>query len=178
MSHGFDVAMSGGSCGKGTSPAHLARSQPGVGTQYAHVGYPGVELVSRATCISRKKRNLETVQRQSKALKKVQRDAKRKFVAQPEISHEAAELTFRNQAARTDEKFPGTMHVSHHLALLHGHENVSFCTQCGAVNAGGALRLLKSQCDGSGESRQKARRKLERGLLPNEQVMADAKRAF
>ena len=70
------------------------------------------------------------------------------------------------------------MHVSHHLALLHGHENVFFCTQCGAVNAGGALGLLKSQCDGSGESRQKARRKLERGLMPNEQVKADAKRAF
>ena len=44
------------------------------------------------------------------------------------------------------------------------------------VNAGGALRLLKSQCDGSGESRQKARRKLERGLMPNEHVIADAKR--
>ena len=139
---------------------------------------PGVELVSRATYISRKKRNLETVQRQSKALKKAQRDAKRKFVAQLEISHEAAELILRNQAARTDEKFPGTIHVSHHLELLHGHENVFFCTQCGAVNASGALRLLKSQCDGSGESRQKARRKLERGLMPNEQVMADAKRAF
>ena len=94
VSHGFDVALSGGSCGKGTSAAHLARSQPGVGTQYAHVGYPGVELVSRATYISRKKRNLETVQRQSKALKKAQRDAKRKFVAQPEISHAAAELIF------------------------------------------------------------------------------------
>ena len=76
------------------------------------------------------------------------------------------------------KKIPGTTHVSHHLALLLGHENVFFCTQCGAVNAGGALRLLKSQCDGSGESRQKARRKLERGLMPNEQVMADAKRAF
>ena len=148
ISHGFDVAMSGGSCGKDTSPAHLARSQPGVGTQYAHVGYPGVELVSR-TYISRKKRDLETVQRHSKALKKAQRDAKRKFIAQLEISHEAAELILRNQAARTDEKFPGTIHVSHHLALLHGHENVFFCTQCGAVNAGGALRLLKSQCDGS-----------------------------
>ena len=70
VSHGVDVAMSGGSCGKGTSPAHLARSQPGVSTRCAHVGYPGVELVSRATYISRKKRNLETVQRQSKALKK------------------------------------------------------------------------------------------------------------
>ena len=70
VSQGFDVAMSGGSCGKDTSPAHLARSQPGVSTQCAHVGYPGVEWVSRATYISRKKRNLETVQRQSKALKK------------------------------------------------------------------------------------------------------------
>ena len=124
VSHGVDVAMSGGSCGKGTSPAYLARSQPGVSTQCAHVGYPGVELVSRATYISRKKRYLETVQRQSKALKKAQRDAKRKFVAQPEISHEAAELILRNQVTRTDEKFPGTIHVSHHLALLHGHENV------------------------------------------------------
>ena len=36
----------------------------------------------------------------------------------------------------------------------------------------------QSLCDGSGESRQKARRKLERGLMPNEHVMADAKRAF
>ena len=151
--------MPGGSSGKDTSPAHFARSQPDVGTQYAHFGYPGVELVSRATCISRKKRNLETVQRHSKALKKAQRGAKRKFVAQPEISHEAAELVLRNQAARIDEKFPGTIHVSHQLALLYGHEHVFFCTQCGAVNTGGALRLLKSQCDGSGESRQKARRK-------------------
>ena len=44
VSHGPDAAMPGGSCGKGTSPAHLARSQPGVGTQYAHVGYPGVDF--------------------------------------------------------------------------------------------------------------------------------------
>ena len=70
VSHGFDGTVSGGSCGKDTSLAHLARSRPGVSTQCAHVGYPGVELVSRATYISRKKRNLETVQRQSKALKK------------------------------------------------------------------------------------------------------------
>ena len=143
VSHGFDVALSGGTCGKDTSPAHLARSQPGVSRQCAHVGYPGVELVSRATYISRKKRNLETVQRQSKALKKGQRDARRKFVARPEISHEATELILRNQAARTDEKFPGTIHVSHHLALLLGHENVFFCTQCGAVNAGGAFEATE-----------------------------------
>ena len=43
-----------------TSPAHLATSQPGVGTQSAPVGYPGVEVVSRATYISRKKHNRET----------------------------------------------------------------------------------------------------------------------
>ena len=58
----------------------------------------------------------------NKALKKVQREAKRKLVAQPEISHEAAEAILRSQAARTDEKFPGIIHVSHQLALLHGHK--------------------------------------------------------
>ena len=31
--------------GKGTSPAHLA---PGVGKQYAHVGYPGVDFAVEA----------------------------------------------------------------------------------------------------------------------------------
>ena len=102
----------------------------------------------------------------------------RKLVAQPEISHEVAEAILRSRAARTDDKFPGIIHVSHQLALLHGHENVFFCTQCGAVNAGGSLRLPKSLCDGSGESRQKARRKLERGLMPHEHIVADAKRAF
>ena len=93
-------------------------------------------------------------------------------MAQPEISHEAAEAVLRSQAPRTDEKFPGIIHVSHQFALLHGHG------QCGSVNAGGSLRPLKSLCDGSGESGQKARRKLERGLMPNEHVVADAKRAF
>ena len=58
----------------------------------------GVELVSRATYISRRKRNRETCWRQSKALKRVQREAKRKLVAQPEISHEAAEAILRSQA--------------------------------------------------------------------------------
>ena len=105
VSHGFVGVMSvGKSGGKGTlqtSYAHLERSQPDVGTQFAHVGHPGVELVSRATYISRKKRNRETVWRQSKALKKAQREAKRKFVGQPEISHEAAEFILRNQSART-----------------------------------------------------------------------------
>ena len=35
-----------------------------------------------------------------------------------------------------------------------------------------------SLCDGTGESRQTARHKLERGLMPNEQISADVKRAF
>ena len=121
------------------------------------------------------KRNRETCWRQSKA---AQREAKRRFVAQPGISHEAAEAILRSQAAGTDEKFPGIIDVSHQLALLHGNENVFFCTQCGAVNAGGSLRPLKSLCDGSGESRQQARRELERGLMPNEHVVADANAHF
>ena len=70
-------------------------------------------------------------------------------MAQPEISHEAAEAILRSQAARTDEKIFGIIHLSHQLALLHGHENVFFCTQCGAFNAGGSLSLLKYLCDGS-----------------------------
>ena len=78
----------------------------------------GVELVSRATHISRMKRNRETCWRQSKALKRVQREAKRKFVAQREISHEAAEATLRGQARRTDEKFPGIVHVSHQFCAV------------------------------------------------------------
>ena len=143
-------------------------------TQLVPVVPSGVGLVSRATYTSRKKRIRETCWRQSKALKTVQREAKRKLVAQPEVRHEAAEGIPRSQAARTDEHFSGIIHVSHQLAPLHGHENVFFCTQCGAFNAGGSLRLLKSLCNCSGESLQKARRKLERGLMPN----ADAKRSF
>ena len=44
VSHGSDIDRSGGSCGKHTSPARLARSQPDVGTQHANVGYPGVDF--------------------------------------------------------------------------------------------------------------------------------------
>ena len=167
------LESSGRSCGKDTllaPPAHFDTSQPEV--------FSGVELVSRATYISSKRRNCETRQRQSKAHKSAEREAKRKLLAQPEISHEAAEQILLSQAARTDENFPGIMHVSHQLALLHGHDNVFFCKQCGAVNAGGTLRVVKSLCDGTGEPCQKARRELERGLKPTEQVTAGAKRAF
>ena len=85
----------------------------------------GVELVSRATYINRKKRNRETCWRQSKAFKRVLREAKRKLVAQPEISHEAAEAILRSQAPRTDEKI-SWYHTRQPLAYLHGHENVFF----------------------------------------------------
>ena len=140
--------------------------------------FTGVELVSRATYIRRKRRHWETRQRHSKACKRAERKAKRKLMAQLEISHEAAGLILRTQATRTNEDFFGVMHVSHLLGLLHGHANVFFCEQCGAVNAGGTLRQLKCLCDGTGESRQKVRCKLERGLMSNEQVTADAKRGF
>ena len=129
----------------------------------------GVELVSRATYISRKRGNVgdETATIQG-LQERAEREAKRKLMAQPEISHEAAEQIFRSGNPRTDENFPGIIHVSHQLALLHGHDNVFFCEQSGAFHAGGTLKLLKSLCDGTGESRQKARRKLKRGLMPNE----------
>ena len=45
-------------------------------------------------------------------------------MAQPGISHEAAEQILLSQATRTDEHFPGIVHVSHQLALLRGHGNV------------------------------------------------------
>ena len=44
VSHGSDIDRSGGSCGKHTSPARLARSQPDVGTQHANSRYPGVDF--------------------------------------------------------------------------------------------------------------------------------------
>ena len=77
----------------------------------------GVELVSLNSWHNRKKRNLDTCWRQSKALKRVQREAKRKLVAQPEISHGAAVAILRSQAPRTDEKFPGIIHASERVFL-------------------------------------------------------------
>ena len=82
-----------------------------------------------------------------------------------------ADGTTRNQPcfcrAATEEKSHAqtssplvSIHAGHQLALLQEHSEVFFCSQCGAVNAGGPLGLLKSQCDGTGESRRKARRKL------------------
>ena len=101
--------------------------------------------------------------------------AKRELIAQPEISHASAEQ-LKSREPRTDEQFVGSIHASHQLALLQKHSKVFYCSQCGAVNARGSLRLLRSQCDGSGESRRKARRKLERGPMLNAQVLADPTR--
>ena len=67
--------------------------------------------MSRASYINRKKRIRETCWRQSEALKRVVREAKRELLALPEISHEAAEAILRSQAPRTDD------------------ENVFFCAQ-------------------------------------------------
>ena len=98
-------------------------------------------------------------------------------MAQAEISHASGQQMKRREP-RTVEQVVGSIHASHQLALLHEHSNVFFCSQCGAVNAGGSLKLLKSQCDGTGESRRNARRKLERCLMLNAQVPADATRSL
>ena len=104
---------SGWSCGKDT---HVAEHMSF--TQLVLDVFTGVELVSRATYISRKRRNWETRQLQSKACKRAEREAKRKLMAQPEISTEPATLS--------DENFVGATHVSHQLALWQGHVNVFF----------------------------------------------------
>ena len=134
-------------------------------------------LLSHAVYSSKKRRNEETQKRHAKSLKLAERVAKRKLMAQPEISHASAEQ-LKSREPRTDEKLVGSIHASHQLALWQEHSKVFFSCQCGAVNAGGSLRLLKSQCDVSGESRRKARRKIERGLMLNAQVPADARRSF
>ena len=136
-----------------------------------------LELLSHAVYSSRKRRNEETQKRYAKSLKLAERVAKRKLMAQPEISRASVEQ-LKSREPRTDEPFVGFIHASHQLALLQKHSKVFYCSQCGAVIAGGSLRLLKSQCDGSGESRRKARCKLERGLMLNAQVPEDARRSF
>ena len=124
--------------------------------------FAGAVLVSHAAYSSRQRRNSETQKCQAKSLKHADRLAKSKLMAQPEIGHALEQL------------LEFAIHASHQIALLQDHSNVFFCSQCGAVNAGGSLRLLKSQRDGSGGSRRKARRKRERGLMP----CCDARRAF
>ena len=168
---------SGGSCGNDTHLAEqVSLTQPATHASPAHFYtfqlevFSGVELVSRATYIIRKRRNWETRQRKSKAYKRAEGEAKRELLAQPEISYEAAQQILRSQATRTDDNFPGIIHVRHQLALPLPWPHRCVC----CANSVGTLRLLKSLCDGTGESRQKARRKLERGLMPNEQVTTDA----
>ena len=133
-------------------------------------------LLSHGGYSSRKRRNKETQKRQTKSLKLAECVTKRKLMAQPEISRASAEQV-KSREPRTVEQVVGSIHASHQRALLQEHSNV-FCSQCGAVNAGGSLRLLKSQCDGTGESRRKAWRKAERGLMLNALEPADARRSF
>ena len=87
-----------------TSREHFVTSQPDVVAQSVPYVFTNVELV-RATYISRKRQNWETRRRQSKAFKSAERAAKRKLMAQPEISHEAAEQILLSRATRTDEHF-------------------------------------------------------------------------
>ena len=93
------------------------------------------------------------------------------------IQDQTARTMEVTKGKRTNKNFARAMHASRQLALLQDRSNVFSCSQCGAVNAG-TLRLLNSQRGGSGESRRRARRKLDRGLMPDAQVSADAKRAF
>ena len=68
----------GRSCGKDAS-----RVPPALYDTYQHDVFSGVELVSRATHINRKRRNWATRQRQSKAHKKAERVAKRELSTKP-----------------------------------------------------------------------------------------------
>ena len=69
--------------------------------------FAGAALVSHDTYSSRKRRNTETQKRQAKSLKYANRVAKRKLMAQPEISHALAEQLLRSMEPRTDEHFAG-----------------------------------------------------------------------
>ena len=138
----------------------------------------GVTLVSRAVYSSRKRRIRETQKRQAKSLNLAEKVARRKRMALPENRHAFAKQMLRSREPSTDGHLVDAIHDSHQLALLQEHSKVFFCRPCGAVNAGGSLRLLESRCDESGVARRKARRKLERGQMPNAQVSADAGRRF
>ena len=111
----------------------------------------------------------ETNTRNDKSFKRAEGVAKRKLMAQPEISLGFAEILLKGKEPCGNEHFVGQ------LALLHEYiggvllQSMWRCERWWAVEV---------SCDGSGESRRKARRKLERGLMPNARVPADAKRAF
>ena len=124
----------------------------------------------------RKRRNRETQRRQVKVFEPTEREAKRKLLAQREFIRHPCRCC-KTGRTTTDEHFGGSFHARHHLALLHENSGVFFCNQCGTSNSSGTQRLLKSQRDGSGESRRKARRKFEKDLMPNARVRADAKTA-
>ena len=98
--------------------------------------------------------------RHAKSLKFADRVAKRKLIALPEISFVVAEQLLRNRGPRTVKHFVDVIHASHMLSPLQEHSTVFFCSHCDAVIFVGSLRLLKSQCDGSGGSRGKVRRLL------------------
>ena len=120
--------------------------------------FAGSVHVSHAAYSSRKRRNRETRKRQAKSLKPADREAKRKLLAQREISHVLAEQLPRSREPRTNE----------HLAF--DSRKPSACTF--------ARPLKRVSSATSVVSRRKARRKLGRGLMPDAQVLADARRAL
>ena len=78
--------LSGGSWVKDAHPAeHMSLMQPATPASPTHFVtsqpdcFTGVELVSRATYIGRKRRNWETRRQQSKARKRAEREARRKL---------------------------------------------------------------------------------------------------
>ena len=102
VSHGFVGVLSvGKSGGKGTlqtSPAHLARSLPDVGTQFALVGHPELSWChAPRTSAGRNEigRRFGANPRRSREF-----NVKRNVYLwhNPEISHEAAEVVLRSQA--------------------------------------------------------------------------------
>ena len=109
----------------------------------------GAVLVSHAAYSSRKRRNRETQQHQAKSLKRADRVAKRKLVAQPEISHALALPRSR------DPPTPRQTNTARSLLVQ-------------------ATSLHSCRTTQTGESRRRARRKLERGLMLDAQVLADA----
>ena len=116
----------------------------------------------------------ETQALQARASKKASLQAKRgKPRDQPRSSR-----TYAYEAGSRLRRSFRDIHDSDQLATLRGRDDVFFCRLCVEVNAGGSLRPLKLWSDGSGESRRKARRKLDRGTMSNDRVRADAGRAI
>ena len=98
--------------------------------------------------------NRETQKRHAMSLKQADRVAKQTLMAQSEISHAFAEPADEEQGAMHRREFRWGHPRKVKLALLQEHSKGVF--SAGSVVrliSGTSLRMLKSQCDGSGKSR-------------------------